>query len=222
MGRRGWIGIVVFLAACGRPFGAPPPASGGAGAAEAPAAGRWTERAGADGARYAVPPGWSAWAGEEAKQLQREVMGGTRALPEILRGWIASMPRPAFIALRGEALLGVWVEPAHIPPDGPATDPHFRADAERFYRQGLEGLAAMLAQDTGGRFRVAIGTPRWGERPGFLAEALFPLEIHGEGRRIPAQERFLLQTDRLIQVVAIGEAPVEEFLERTVFPGAGR
>ncbi len=178
-----------------------------------PGAAGWSEREGPDGARYAVPPGWRAFAGEEAERKSRE---GMKDLPETVRA-LAMLPRIAFLAYRGEDMLAVFVDPAKVDLEM-ARDPQFWETTRSVYQQVLELVGEEMRRSSGGRIRMEIDEIWKGSDPDALGVLEASLRIRDGSRELPVRYRAMFYRDRIITIAATGNAPLEEFLRRSSFP----
>lgn len=210
-GKTRW-GLWVLILGIGMGCSRGPAAAPSTAPSSAPSSGTiWGERAGPGGGRYAVPPGWTAWVGEEIQRLP--------SLPEVLQVWVTYTPDLVFVARREKAMILVAERPAHLSPE---EDPQFWKDTEQSFQYVLSGWAETLDRELGGRFQVKIQRVERRERPGFLGAMFGTLEVLGARERIPVQYWTLLRPDRTFDVIGLGEAPVEEFIGRSRFPGTSR
>lgn len=177
-----------------------------------PGAVGWSEREGPDGARYAVPPGWKAFVGEEAERKGRE---GMRDLPETIRS-LAMLPYITFLAYRGEDMLAVFVSSAKLDPEM-TREPEFWETTRSVYRQSLELVAEETSRSSGGRIRMEIGEIQRESDPDALGVLEASVRILDGRREIPVRYRVAFYKDRIITVTATGNAPLEEFLRRSSF-----
>lgn len=172
----------------------------------------WRTVEGADGARYAVPPGWKALVGEEAKKQQQE---GMRMLPENIRS-LAMMPDLAFIAYRGDNMLAVYSQATGF--DMGIISSFLFSDLVDVYQQALEMMARELENSSNGKIRLEVGEIRKAEDSDdsdVLANMEATFRIVMDNRQLPVRSRLMIYRDRLVNVVATSNAPLDEFLRRS-------
>jgi len=191
--------IVVFptlvlgsLAACGRVGGA----------------GDWRELRAPDGAVYAVPPGWVAAVGQEAETALRRYVSDLPPYQQPL----LMLPRPVFFARSGQDVIAVSIDDARM--DGDRMDSEFVEATLKLYRQILENFAHEVAVGGG---QLEVKDLQWGSRPGTLGSVEATLRLYSGKLEQSVRYMALYQTDRIATVVAFGNAPVEDFLQRSAF-----
>lgn len=165
---------------------------------------------GPDGTRYAVPPGWRAFSGDEAERMARE---GMRDLPETIRS-LAMLSHVVFLAYRGEDMLAVFVDPERVDPKM-AREPGFWETARSAHRHVLELMSEEMERRSGGRLQLEIDEIWQGSLPGALGVLEASLRIRDGGREIPARYQVMFYPERIVTVAATGNAPLEEFLRRS-------
>jgi len=171
----------------------------------------WSTVEGADGARYAVPPGWKALVGEEAKKKQQE---GMRMLPENIRS-LALMPDLAFIAYRGDNMLAVYSQPTGF--DMGIISSLF-GELVDVYQHALEMMGQELEKNSNGAIRLKVGEIRKAEAPDdpdVLASLEATFQITMNNRELPVRSKLLVYRNRLVNIVATNNAPLDEFLRRS-------
>jgi hypothetical protein len=165
---------------------------------------QWQIQPGPGGMKFAIPPGWKVVEGKE---------GDLSGIPEPLRS-LERWPGRIFIVYHEKSLVLVSVKAASFPLSR-LEDEGFRETVLQDYQQVLELLHEQMSRETAGRFRIFPGEYRWLEEGGLPAALNLEFRIQGEGEEIPAQMRILFRPNITYVILAVGDAPLEEFLRRS-------
>lgn len=180
----------------------------------------WGERIGSGGNRYAVPPGWKAMVGEEVRGEQQKKKG-MKMLPEHLRA-LAMLYGLDFVAYQGENLLLVYALEKNDFADMYYVmrgSPQFWRIVKSYHQEYIESLAKEMEQiNSKFKVRIVVDEAVQTEYADSLGAIKTSFRIQVDHREYPARGLHILYMARTITIIAIGDVPLDEFLQRSTFP----